>query len=107
MKRITIKTISYLLISLFSIPTFAVDYINVHVQTKEKKAACLGFTVGGTRSGSLGKSHKGTGPINKEYIFGYRTSAFGSDIKCGTKVLTHDTKVTLVFDENGCSISVD
>ncbi len=92
----------------FSMQAFADDTIKVHVKTKEKTAAAIGFTVGGKRSGSRGKIHSSKGPANREYIFGYRkNSTFGPDVLCGSKVLTKDSTVTLVIANDQCSIVVN
>ncbi|MCE0721679.1 MULTISPECIES: hypothetical protein [Legionella] len=104
----SLKNLSGLVLFSFSIQAFANDTIKVHVKTNEKTAAALGFTVEGKRSGSRGKIHSGKGPVNREYLFGYRkNSAFGPDVLCGSKVLTKDSTVTLVIAGDQCSIVVN
>lgn len=104
----SLKNLNALVLLSFSMQAFAHDTIRVDVKTKEKTAAALGFTVDGKRSGSRGKIHSGKGPVNREYIFGYRkNSAFGPDVLCGSKVLTKDSTVTLVMVGDQCSIVVN
>lgn len=88
---------------MFSLQAFAEDEIEITVSTEEKSAAAIGYTVEGKASGGPGKSYTGKGPINKEYVFGYRKdSKDGEDIRCGVVTLTKNTHITLVTDEGGC-----
>ncbi|HHT0593359.1 TPA: hypothetical protein ACTXXA_002273 [Legionella anisa] len=104
----SLENLSVLALLSFSIQAHANDTIRVHVKTNEKTAAAIGFTVDGKRSGSRGKIHSGNGPVNREYIFGYRkNSTFGHDVLCGSKVLTKDSTVTLVIRGDQCSIVVN
>ena len=108
MIRNTIKNLSGLVILSFSIQAIAHDTIRVHVKTNEKTAAALGFTVDGKKAGARGKSYEGKGPVNREYVFGYRkNSAFGPDVLCGSQVLTKDSIVTLITKGENCSIVVN
>ncbi|KTD05130.1 hypothetical protein OQJ19_09180 [Fluoribacter gormanii] len=104
----SIKNLSGLVILSFSIQAVANDTIRVHVKTNEKTAAALGYTVDGKKSGARGKSYEGKGPVNREYVFGYRkNSAFGPDVLCGSHVLTKDSIVTLITKGERCSIVVN
>ena len=108
MIKIFIKQFIGLIIFSFSIQVLANDSIRVHVKTNEKTAAALGFTVDGKKSGTLGKSYLGKGPVNRKYIFGYRkNSALGPDVLCGSQVLTKDSIVILVTANDRCSIVIN
>ncbi len=108
MMKNSIKNLTGLVILSFSIQALADDTIRVHVKTNEKTAAALGFTVDGKRAGTRGKSYLGKGPVNREYVFGYRkNSALGPDVLCGSQVLSKDSIVTLVTAGERCSIVVE
>lgn len=92
----------------FSIQAFASDTINIIVKTTEERAAAIGFSVDGKKSGSRGKIHSGTGPVNKSYLFGYRkNSVMNADILCGTRTLTKDSTITLIVKGEHCSLVVN
>ena len=98
-----IKIFSFTIISLFSLQTFAGDTISITVKTNEKKAAGIGYTVGGKESGGSGKSYVGKGPKNKKYSFGYRKNSIrGTNISCGSSTLTKDSNVILITKNNKC-----
>ncbi|HBB6896458.1 TPA: hypothetical protein I8038_000480 [Legionella pneumophila] len=98
--RISLSTV---LLSLICFNIFASDTIMITVNTKEKNAIAIGYSVNGNQYGGLGSSYSGHGPKNKEYQFGYKTdSIFGKDISCGSMTLSQDSKVTLVNNNNQC-----
>lgn len=98
----SIKMIGCVIIALFSVQAFAADPIKINVKTNEKTAQGIGYSVDGEESGGAGKSYSGTGPKNKLYKFGYRTTAQGEDIRCGTVKLTKNSNVTLVVKRGKC-----
>ena len=98
-----VKWISCIIVTLFSLQVFAEDAIKITVQTNEKTAAGIGYTVGGKKSGGSGKSYVGKGPKNKKYSFGYRKNSIsGANISCGVLTLTEDSNVTLVTKGSKC-----
>lgn len=103
MISLIIKSVFCGFIGFFSAQAFATDTIKVTVQTKEKKAVAIGYTVEKNQFGGLGNSFTGTGPINKEYLFGYRKdSIFGDNISCGSLTLTHDSTIILIKQDKKC-----
>ncbi len=99
-----IKSSLIVLGCLFAVAGFADSLIDVTVISTDK-AAAVGFLVEGKRVGGLGKSYSGKGPVNKQYFFGYRKSAFSrTDIHCGSIVLDKSTKVQLVTKGEECLI---
>lgn len=103
MKRNSIKFFSCLIIALFSLQSFASKIIRVNIRTNEPKAAALGFSVDGRKAGGVGKSFSGRGPVNRTYLFGYRTKApQRTNVSCGSHVLTKDSTVTLITKGNHC-----
>lgn len=103
MKRNSIKFFSALIITLFSLQSVASTTIRVNVRTNEPKASALGFSVDGKRTGGIGRSFSGRGPVNRTYLFGYKTKApQRTNVSCGSHVLTKDSTVTLVTQGNRC-----
>ena len=98
----SIKTISCIIITLFSLPTFAENIIKVTVKTSEKSAIAIGYSVVGKSAGTIGSSYSGKGPKYKKYSFGYRNKINGDDIDCGDLTLTKDSVITLVTKNNKC-----
>ena len=49
-------------------------------------------------SGSMGKYHKGKGPANATYSFGYRDTR-GTSFDCGSAKLTKNSKVKLILSD--------
>lgn len=98
------KTLSYFILIFFSFSSFATDnVITVRVTTDEKTASGIGYRVDGHEKGGLGKSYKGKGPKDKEYLFGYRKNPItGSNIHCGSLRLTQDSHVNLVTKGETC-----
>lgn len=102
MNKNFIKIILGLIGSLCSLQLVAEDTIRVTVIATDQ-AAAVGYLVEGKRTGGLGKSYSGHGPINKIYSFGYRKSAFrGNDIPCGSLVLNKSSEVKLVVKGDRC-----
>lgn len=98
-----LKRLSYgLLLSILALQAQASDFINITVKTKIPSAA-IGFKVDRTKSGSLGALHRGQGPKDREYVFGYRKSLLGKDIRCGATKLNQDTTVILKHQGDYCS----
>jgi hypothetical protein len=98
-----VKRLACISIALFSLQSFAENTIKITVQTDEKRAAGIGYSVAGKKLGTLGKSYSGKGPINQKYVFGYRQDSFrGANITCGELTLTKDTTITLVTQGNEC-----
>lgn len=92
-----------IIITLFSMQVFAESMIRITVKTEEHSAAGVGYIVEGKKSGTLGKSYTGSGAKNKEYVFGFRkNSIYGSNINCGSMVLTKDTTIVLISKEDKC-----
>lgn len=81
--------------------------IKVKVHTNEKAAVGIGCKVEGKRLGGPGASYTCKGPKNTEYLFGYRDSLKGPDIKCGSLTLDKDSDVTLVVKDGECQIVVN
>lgn len=103
MKGAYIKSLSCLIITLFSLHSFAANTIRVNVRTGIQAASALGFSVDGTRAGSLGRSFSGRGPANRTYLFGYRTKAPNrKNVSCSSHVLTRNSTVTLVAKGSRC-----
>ncbi|HAT8180066.1 TPA: hypothetical protein JA361_11525 [Legionella pneumophila] len=103
MLHLSRKSFGTVLLSLISFKIFAYNTIDVTVNTKEKNAIAIGYSVNGNHYGGLGKSYSGKGPKNKEYQFGYKKdSIFGEDISCGSIILNQDSKVTLVNNNHQC-----
>ena len=84
---------------------FGNDMIQITV-TATEKAMAVGYQVEGKKLGGLGKSYSGQGPINKKYLFGYRKSAMGRDITCGSLILDKDSEVKLITKGEQCQIVV-
>jgi hypothetical protein len=103
MKKHLIKPISYIIITLFSLPTLAEKVINITVKTSDTSAIAIGYSVVGKSTGTVGKSYSGTGPKDKKYSFGYRRQIHGSNIICGDLTLTKDSVITLVTKNNKCT----
>lgn len=103
MNRNSMNFFSALIISLFSLQSFASNTIRINVNTNEPKSAALGFSVDGKKAGGVGRSFSGSGPANKTYLFGYRTRVpHRTNVSCGSQVLTKDSTVTLVSKGNRC-----
>ena len=102
MKKHSLKTISCILIALYSLPTLAEKIIKVTVKTSEHSAIAIGYSVLGKSAGTLGSSYSGKGPIGKKYSFGYRKKIKGADIDCGDITLKKDSVITLVTKDNKC-----
>jgi hypothetical protein len=102
MNRNFIKISMGIIASIGSFYVFAEDTIRITVIATDK-AAAVGYLVEGKRTGGLGKTYSGQGPVNKKYSFGYRKSAFsGSDISCGSLVLNKSSEVKLVVKGERC-----
>ena len=102
MKRNFIKASIAMVGALGSLHVFADDLIQITV-TATDKAAAVGYLVEGKKTGGLGRTYSGKGPVNKEYSFGYRKRAIGgSDISCGTLILNKNSKVQLVTQGDQC-----
>ena len=103
MIRHYIKFFSCIIISLLCLQVFAEETISISVNTNEKTAAGIGYSVGGKDSGGTGKSYAGTGPKNKRYLFGYRKNSIkGTNISCCALTLRKDSKVTLITKGTKC-----
>ncbi len=104
MVRRTTLSLSCIFASLFSMQVSAADIIKVTVKTSEKAAVAIGFTVEAREFGTLGKTYKGKGPVNKEYRFGYKKdSIFGDNVDCGSLTLTKDSTIILIKQDNKCT----
>ncbi len=108
MMRHSIKTFMWLMITLWSVSSFAENTISITVKTNEKSAFAIGYFVGGEAKGSMGKSYYGKGPKNKKYIFGYRKNFIhGDNIYCGTQILTQDSTITLLTEGSQCRMVIN
>ncbi len=108
MIRSSLKLAGIMYSLLFSLSAFADDIIHITVKTTETTAAGIGYLVEGKAAGGLGKTYTGQGTKNKQYVFGYRKSLVtGTNIFCGTRVLTKDSTVTLVTKGEKCQVVVE
>lgn len=97
-----IKCCAGIFLAVVSISASAAD-IKITVKTNAPNAAAIGFEVGGSRFGGLGKSYSGKGPSDKEYNFGFKKDTiFGESISCGTLILNQDSIVNLIYQDNKC-----
>jgi hypothetical protein len=107
MKRNFIKTSIAVFGTLSSLHVFADDLIQITVIATDK-AAAVGYLVEGKKTGGLGSTYSGKGPVNKEYSFGYRKRVLGgTDISCGTLILNKNSKVQLVTHGEQCHTLVN
>jgi cytoskeletal protein RodZ len=84
------------------------DAINISVTTNAEDVAGIGYSVDGKELGGAGSSYTGEGQKNKNHLFRYRKqSNINENIKCGTKLLNKDSKVTLVVDGDACHANVE
>lgn len=99
-----VTMISCLALTLLSLQTFAEEKrISVTVQTAERSAAGIGFSVNGRNTGGAGRSFTGKGPQNNRYLFGFRQNSIsGKNISCGSLTLNSNSKVTLVYKGEHC-----
>ncbi len=65
----------------------------------------VGFSVNGSRSGSMGTVATKSGPAGANYLFGLRTNT-GKSVSCGSKRLTQDSIVVVTFNGTSCTSSV-
>ena len=94
---------SGLIITLVTLQALAANTITITVNTTEKSAAAVGYSVEGKELGGTGKSYTGKGPMNKKYVFGYRKSSVkGFDVSCGALTLTKNSHVSLITKGGKC-----
>ncbi|MDR3442054.1 MAG: hypothetical protein P4L65_03465 [Legionella sp.] len=104
MLKHSLTMISCLALTLLSLQTFAAGKrISVSVQTAERSAAGIGFSVNGRNTGGAGRSFTGKGPQNSRYLFGFRqNSVSGKNVACGSLTLNKNSRVTLVYKGGRC-----
>lgn len=82
--------------------------ITVQVQVSVAKTVdigvmAVGFAVGDSSKGSLGRVTTKTGPLGATYEFGFRTTS-GMKVSCGSTKLLQDTLVLLYYNGKSCGI---
>lgn len=82
------------------------EKIKVQVQLQAPKDAnirAVGFSVGKSSTGSLGRMTTKSGPANAMYSFGLRKKN-GEDVPCGKAKLTKNSIVKLTYDGKKCKV---
>lgn len=102
------------LLSLFLLCLIANSYaIQVSVRSSSPAVSALGFQVNGKKYGGMGKSYNKSGLPSGSYQFGVRINGvFGTDVPCfgqGKKAvsLSKDTKATLNYSNNRCTVQLN